>query len=218
MLCTSGPAPEFVGRQDMRQQEQTVRFGWVHTQIVCTEAETAPANSLNPCPFLTGSCHNIHCSRQLSTIACHAINLCHPTHQMTEMERAVCHVWAKQQRRCKQSCSTHWSWWKSYYNQAFPVVHALSNRVNFILGGSGPMDPLNTSLCFTQFPSSSTVIQCPVSNFLTSLACSRWQQPWEVPTDFHDNIHPSGICSLPWKVQMAQDQCPGHHLRGGMLC
>lgn len=53
-------------------------------QIICAEGEAAPANSLNPCPFLASSCHNNYCAWQLSTTACHAINLCHPPRQMME--------------------------------------------------------------------------------------------------------------------------------------
>lgn len=55
---------------------------------------------------------------------------------MTEMEEAACHIGAKQHMGGASRAPGGEADGKSYSNQVFPVVRALSNEVDFILGGS----------------------------------------------------------------------------------
>lgn len=120
------------------------------TQIMCTGEEKAPANSLNPCPFLTSSCRYNYCSWQLSTIACHAINLCHPTRQMTENEDAVCHIWVEQHMggasRVMACAEMHTEAARTSQN------HRMSQGGRDPLGSSSPAPTTACSLlsCFVQ--------------------------------------------------------------------
>lgn len=57
------------------------------------------------------------------------------------MEEAVCHIGAEQHMGGASRAAAHAELGgeadgKSYSNQVFPVVRALSNKVDFILGGS----------------------------------------------------------------------------------